>query len=274
MFVVSGPHGGGSRILLRFYVLQRQKRAFARAQVVCNQKDLQFERRLGVLVDSAHGVSIKLAGSVNFMAMYSASSSKVWVFAVRMVGDDYGDGVVVKLMRCAVIECCKPLFGISVSFGFLVLGEENGVRAFDLRQLLKGKGSKAKQSSQSNSKSEGRKLSLPNGVVGADVQSDRSGKCDVVEGTSELTCHCYLDGKKQRNFVFGKYPSCICCVWLHFMYFFIYYKTNCQCLVFVCSLYFNSLVTLDSGTLLSLPFGNANVIYRKFVDNADFERLK
>ncbi|PON93502.1 hypothetical protein TorRG33x02_107800 [Trema orientale] len=202
LFVVSGPHGGGSRILLRFYVLQRQKKVFARAQVVCNQKDLQSDRRLGVLVDSLHGVSIKLTGSVNFMAMHSASSSKVWVFAVRLLGDDgvddRGDGVVVKLMRCAVIECSKPLFSISLSFGLLILGEENGVRAFNLRQLLKGRDSKAKNS-QSNLKPDGRKLRLPNGVIGADMRSDRCGKCDVLEGSSDLTCSCYLDGKKQLH---------------------------------------------------------------------------
>ncbi|XP_062106332.1 uncharacterized protein LOC133817750 isoform X2 [Humulus lupulus] len=201
VFVVSGPYAGGSRILLRLYILQRQKKVFSRARVVCNQKDLRFDQRLGVLVDSVHGVSIKLAGSVNFMAMYSASSSKVWVFALKLVGDDNGDGIAVKLMRCAGIECCKPLFSISVSFGLLILGEENGVRAFNLRQLLKGRDSKAKRS-QLNSNV--RKLGLPNGVVQADVRGDRCGKCDVVEGTWEITCHCYLDGRKQKHLLSGK----------------------------------------------------------------------
>ncbi|KAM6549248.1 hypothetical protein CsatB_020924 [Cannabis sativa] len=201
VFVVSGPHAGGSRVLLRFYILQRQKKIFSRAQVVCSQKDLRFDQRLGVLVDSVHGVSIKLSGSVNFMAMYSASTSKVWVFALKLVGDDYGDGIAVKLMRCAVIDCCKPLFSISVSFGLLIFGEENGVRAFNLRQLLKGRDSKAKRS-QLNSNV--RKLGLPNGVVGVDVGGDRCGKCDVVEGTSELTCHCYLEGSKQKHLLSEK----------------------------------------------------------------------
>ena len=217
IFVVSGPHRGGSRILLRFYILQRQKKGFARAEVVCNQKDLQFDRRFGgVLVDSVHGVSIKLAGSVNYMAMHSASSSEVWVFAVRLVGDDNGDGLVLKLMRCAVIERCKPLFSISISFGVLILGEENGVRAFNLRQLLKERANKAKHS-QSNSKLNSRKSRLPNGVVGADVRSDGCGKCDVAEGTSELNCRCYLDGKNQRHLVSGKCPSCMCYFWFTYI---------------------------------------------------------
>lgn len=85
-----------------------KRKEIREAQVACNQKDLHFEQRLGVLVDSSHGVSIKLTGSVNFSTMYSVSSSKVWVFAIKLVGsEDDGDGVVVKLMRCAVIKCCR-----------------------------------------------------------------------------------------------------------------------------------------------------------------------
>ncbi|KAL5581978.1 hypothetical protein UlMin_014420 [Ulmus minor] len=211
LFVVSGPYGGGSRILLRFYVLRSENR-FVRAQVVCNQKDLHFEQRLGVLVDSSHGVSIKLAGSVNFFAMYSVSSSKVWVFAVKLVGgEDDDDGVVVKLMRCAVIECCRPVFSVSISFGWLILGEEKGVRVFNLRQLVKGRVKKGKPL-DSTLKPEVRKLSLPNGVIGASVHgdlgvhdnsggSDQCGKCDFVEGVSNFTCKCHLDEKNHRHHV-------------------------------------------------------------------------
>jgi len=62
---------------------------------------------------------------------------------VRTVGDNGDrnggeDGVVLKLMRCIVIECSKPVFSINVSFGFLIFGEESGVRVFNLRPLVKG----------------------------------------------------------------------------------------------------------------------------------------
>lgn len=107
-----------------------------------------------------HGVSIRLFGSVNFFAMYSISSKKIWVFAVRMV--ESGDsGLSLKLMRCAEIECSKPVFSISVSFGFLVLGEENGVRVFRLRPLVKGQVKKHDRENKNLDK--GKKL--PNGVI-------------------------------------------------------------------------------------------------------------
>lgn len=55
-----------------------------------------------------------------------------------MVGDDE-DGVTLKLMKCAVIDCSLPVFSISVSLGFLILGEHSGVRVFPLRPLVKGR---------------------------------------------------------------------------------------------------------------------------------------
>lgn len=217
LFIVSGPYGGGSKILLRFYILQRQK-LFTKAQVVCSQKGLQFDQRLGVLVDCNHGVSIKLSGSVNFFAMYSVSSSKVWVFGMKLVGsngNDDGDGFVVKLMKCAVIECCNPVWSFSISFGFLILGEDNGVRVFNLRPLVKGRIRKVKPL-HSTSIPEIRKLCLPNGVIGDAVHGDLGGnmnsrgsgpcgKCEAVEGISQIACNGYLD-------VSSKYSSSMSCL--------------------------------------------------------------
>ncbi|XP_008230385.1 PREDICTED: uncharacterized protein LOC103329665 [Prunus mume] len=213
LFIVSGPYRGGSQVLLRFYILHKQKQ-FVRAQVVCTQKELQFDQKLGVLVDAHHGVSIKLAGSVNFFAMYSVSSSKIWVFAVKSIDNDDNDdddGVVVKLMRCAVIECCKLVWSISISFGFLILGEDNGVRVFNLRQLVKGRVRKAKLLN-SSSKTEGRNLCLPNGVIGDHAHSDLGDKGNKYgggkfHGTSEIPCNGDLCGKNDRNYVSAKQRS-------------------------------------------------------------------
>ncbi|TQD71318.1 hypothetical protein C1H46_043148 [Malus baccata] len=215
LFIASGPHRGGSQVLLRFYILQNQKQ-FVRAQVICTQKGIKFDGKLGVLVDAHHGVSIKLAGSVNFFAMYSVSSSKISVFSVKAIGDgDNGDDeAVVKLMRCAVIECCKLVWSISISFGVLILGEDNGVRVFNLRQLVKGRVRKAKTLS-SSLENEGRNLGFPNGVVGDHVHSDlgdcgnKQGgdKCGSVEGSSEMTCSGNLCGKNDRNYVSVKQRS-------------------------------------------------------------------
>ncbi|KAL3619010.1 hypothetical protein CASFOL_037238 [Castilleja foliolosa] len=41
-------------------------------------------------------------------------------------------------MKCAVIDCCLPVYTIRVLFGVLILGEENGVRVFPLQPLIKG----------------------------------------------------------------------------------------------------------------------------------------
>ncbi|XP_071711613.1 uncharacterized protein [Rutidosis leptorrhynchoides] len=133
IFVVSSPHLAGNEILLRFYNVRTDNK-FTRVRVCCNQSDLSYdERKLGVLFKVKHGVSIKLVGSTNVFAMYSVSARKVWVFAVKIVGDD------IKLMKTAVIDCNLPVFSISVSVEFLILGEENGVRVFNLRPLVKGK---------------------------------------------------------------------------------------------------------------------------------------
>lgn len=160
---------------------------------------------MGVLVNVKHGVSIKLAGSINYFAMYSVSSSKIWVFAAKMEDDDDGDdGVVVKLMRCAVIECCNPIWSVSISFGLLLLGEENGVRVFNLRQLVKGRVKKVK-----NLKSESRGLSLPNGCIGNDYRKhgarDRGGKSYSVEKISEVACNGDVEWKIGTQRGPGKY---------------------------------------------------------------------
>lgn len=98
------------------------------------------------MLDAKHGAAVRLAGSVNYFALHAPSSNKVWVFAVKDDGDGGGDGNDgdggVRLMRCAVIECTRPVFSVNVAFGFLILGEENGVRVFGLRRLVKGRSGK------------------------------------------------------------------------------------------------------------------------------------
>ncbi|KAL5148829.1 hypothetical protein HKD37_13G035799 [Glycine soja] len=137
LFIVSSPHRAG--ILLRLYRLRRlETPSFSRVtDVLCSHKDLRFEPNLGVVLNAKHGASVRLAGSVNYFALHALSSNKVWVFAVK---DDDDGGL--RLMRCAVIECTRPVFSVNVAFGFLILGEENGVRVFGLRRLVKGRSGK------------------------------------------------------------------------------------------------------------------------------------
>ncbi|XP_023525140.1 uncharacterized protein LOC111788836 isoform X4 [Cucurbita pepo subsp. pepo] len=212
LFVVSGPHQGGSRILLRFYVLETCN-LFRRVRVVCTQKDLRSDDKLGVLVNLRHGLSVRLAGSVNFFAMYSISSSKIWVFAVKMVagGDGRDDVMDLKLMRCAVIDCCKPIWSISISFGYLLLGEDNGVRVLNLRPFVRGRGRKVRNL---NAKREVQKSFLPHGEVygtsgGTDLNggslfvgnnglNEHASKSD--DAQSSAICNGSLDGKLDKHF--------------------------------------------------------------------------
>ncbi|KAG9151438.1 hypothetical protein Leryth_015057, partial [Lithospermum erythrorhizon] len=135
IFLVSSHTNGGTAILLRFYMQNPATKLFKKVKVVCNHRDLEFdEGKNGVVFRVGHGVCVRLVGGVNVFVLYSVSNSRIWVFSVRMVGDE-----VVKLMKSAVIECCLPVFSIGVAFGYMVLGEENGVRAFPLQRLVKGR---------------------------------------------------------------------------------------------------------------------------------------
>ncbi|RDX61328.1 hypothetical protein CR513_60452, partial [Mucuna pruriens] len=176
LFLVSSPHR--SQILLRLYRLRRRDHpSFARvSNVLCSHRDLRFEPSLGVLLDAKHGPAVKLAGSVNYFALYALSSNKVWLFAVKD-----GDGGL-RLTRCAVIECARPVFSMSVSFGFLILGEENGVRVFGLRRLVKGR----------SVKRFGNSKLLRNGNGGR-------GGSDVVN------CNGDFEGRMERHGVVGVY---------------------------------------------------------------------
>ncbi|KAB5516574.1 hypothetical protein DKX38_027222 [Salix brachista] len=205
LFLVASPYKGGSQILLRFYLLQKEN-IFYKPQVVCNQKGIALDSKLGVLLDINHGVSIKIVGSVNFFVLHSVSSKKVCVFAVKLIDD--GDGEMVKLMRCAVIECNVPVWSISVSSGVLVLGEDNGVRVFNLRQLVKGRVKNVK-GINSNGKSDGKGLKLPNGVVGDDYfhgSSSGNGSNGVLDMKTDKQC---VSDHEMDDLILSKVLSCV-----------------------------------------------------------------
>ncbi|CAO2825438.1 unnamed protein product [Amaranthus hypochondriacus] len=174
VFVVSGPHNGGSRVVLRFYLLGKDGK-FVTAQVGCSQNGVRFDRKFGVIVDVSHGMKVMLCGSVNYLALYSASGGKMWVFGVKLIGS----GRDLRLVKCAVIDCTLPISSICLSFGFLIMGELRGVRVFPLRALVKGRvGNRRKmrvakakgeglnvEDQECNVKVEGRYLKISNGVT-------------------------------------------------------------------------------------------------------------
>ncbi|GER42599.1 P450 reductase 2 [Striga asiatica] len=165
LFLASTPVP--SAVLLRFYILRAGR--FARIRVVSSHRDLEFDpARWGAVFRASHGVSVKLSGGANVFSMYSVSSSKIWVFAVRLIGDE-GGGEALKLIKCAVVNCWFPVCTVRVLFGFLVLGEENGVRVFPLRPLIKGNQRKEK-------KNGGKRNSSKNGLSnGVDVAKSSNG---------------------------------------------------------------------------------------------------
>lgn len=138
--------------------------------------------------------------------MYSISSGKVWVFAVKALGDGGSGGGgddwgALELMRCAVIECCRPVWSISFSFGLLVLGEENGVRVFNLMALVKG-GSKRVRNSNSNGKLGNQRL--PNGVTASGIA-----------GNLENARNVSLEGKNDKHPTSGEWLF-LCCFFFFF----------------------------------------------------------
>ncbi|KAL8474275.1 hypothetical protein ACS0TY_030923 [Phlomoides rotata] len=134
LFNTSSPLSSSTS--LRFYILRNGR--FLKIKAVSNHRDLASDlTNSAVIFKVNHGVSMKLSAGINVFSLYSVSNSKIWVFAVSLIGDE-DNGHALKLVKCAVIDCCLPVFTIRVLFGFLILGEENGVRVFPLQQLVKG----------------------------------------------------------------------------------------------------------------------------------------
>ncbi|KAK6150952.1 hypothetical protein DH2020_015884 [Rehmannia glutinosa] len=198
LFLVSSPILCPSSTFLRFYILRDGR--FARIRVVSSHRDLEFDRtKFGVVFRVNHGVSMKLTGGINVFTLYSVSNSKIWVFAVRLIGDE-GGGEALKLMKCAVIDCCLPVFTIRVLFGFLILGEENGVRVFPLHPLIKGNHRKEK-------KNNGKRHNLKNGFTNAiDVaKASSGGKTVGTDGDLNM-----LPAKGEKHSDSGNREKCTC----------------------------------------------------------------
>lgn len=187
VFVTAGPHNGGSKVVLRFHLLGIDGKFVSATQVDCSQNGLCFDRKLGVIVDVSHGMKVVLSGSVNYLALYSASGGKVWVFGVKLVGNGRG----LRLVKCAVIDCRLRISSIYLSFGFLILGEMRGVRIFPLRAMVKGKvgsGRRLRVAKGKGEKSnvEGRDSKVPNGIIRPFAESNELNKNTGNSNVSKL----------------------------------------------------------------------------------------
>ncbi|MCL7039786.1 hypothetical protein MKW94_005775 [Papaver nudicaule] len=185
VFIVASPDNGGSRVLLRLWVLQKNQ-VFVQAKVNCNLK--LDTTKSGCVVDLAHGFTVKLVGSVNFFALHSVTARKIWVFGAKFVDGDES----VKLMKCAVIDCILPISSITMSLGFLIFGEDNGVRVFPLRPLVKGRVKKVRDSGRRRGGSEN---GLNNDAFGC-----HGVKSNALEGTTEIASHDYTKKIADNSF--------------------------------------------------------------------------
>ncbi|XXG88043.1 hypothetical protein AAC387_Pa12g0311 [Persea americana] len=131
IFLTARPHAAGSSILLRAWILTSAN-SFA---PICLDFNGKHGASSAAVIGLSHGFSVKIEGSVNFFALYSASARKIWVLSVRL----RDDRTCLDLMKCAVIDCTSPIYSLRVSMGLLLLGEVNGVRVFPMRLLVKGR---------------------------------------------------------------------------------------------------------------------------------------
>lgn len=199
--------------MLRFYIFNPSRKAFWKLKVRSGHRDLRVDdSKFGVVFVVSHGVSVRLEGGSNVFAMYSVSNSKIWVFAVKMLADFEE----VKLMKCAVIDCVLPVFSISVKFEHLILGEENGVRVFPLRPLVKGK---VKKESRGNSRRnlnvglEKNASKLQNGLIQgrngielAVYPGKHGGKIlAAAEATLNVVSNGGVEGKAEKHSDFGEF---------------------------------------------------------------------
>ncbi|KAL6007593.1 hypothetical protein ACLOJK_033092 [Asimina triloba] len=137
IFLAVGPHR--SSIFLRAWILRRND-GFAPAQLNLRHRD-RNPVSSGVVLDLSHGFSIKVAGSVNVFVVHSPAAKKIWVLSARLIDSEDGQ-TGIDLMKSAVIECTAPVCSVFVSPGFLILGEERGVRVFLLKLIAKGRASR------------------------------------------------------------------------------------------------------------------------------------
>lgn len=83
-----------------------------------------------------------------------------------------------------MIECCKPIRFMCLSSRFIILGEENGVRAFSLRNLVREKVKRVKNIQGSG---------FPNGVIGDGTFGGSS---------QEIGCNGRVEGRIDQSIVF------------------------------------------------------------------------
>ncbi|XP_074583677.1 uncharacterized protein LOC141839755 isoform X2 [Curcuma longa] len=164
LFLTASPLAAGSSLQLRVWILLSR----GGSGTAFNPARLDFRNdrgRFAVALNLRHGHTIRLAGSVNAFVIHSVAVNQIWVFAAKLAA---GEEDTVHLMKCAVVELTLPIYSITLSMGFLLLGEVDVIRVFPLRPMIKGKRSKSRVSAikkASASIGDLCKKNLPNGLI-------------------------------------------------------------------------------------------------------------
>lgn len=186
LFLTASPLSGGSSIQLRVWILLSRGGSVA-ATFSPAHLDFRNDRgRFSVALGLRHGHTVRLAGSVNSFVIHSVAANQIWVFAAKMAA---GEEATVHLMKCAVVELSLPIYSITLSMGFMLLGEVDGVRVFPLRPLIKGKLSKPRVSAikkATASTGDLCKKNLPNGLMIPKIFI----KSSLVPEESGSRCYC------------------------------------------------------------------------------------
>ncbi|XP_042473373.1 uncharacterized protein LOC122055805 isoform X4 [Zingiber officinale] len=114
LFLTAAPLAAGSSIQLRVWILLSRGGSAASAFSPARLDFRNDRGRFSVTLGLRHGHTMAAA-----------------------------EEATVHLMKCAVVELSLPIYSITVSMGFMLLGEVDGVRIFPLRPLIKGKLSKS-----------------------------------------------------------------------------------------------------------------------------------
>ncbi|CAM6060747.1 unnamed protein product [Sphagnum tenellum] len=161
------PTGDGT--CMEFRAWSCDARAFSPVTVEVGSEQIVVGStgRVAARLEAPNGLHVKIGASINVVVVYSSSAGKIWIMAAKSASgkgsssggshaaakgvtasegegtaradDREGEGAPIRLLllNSVVLDCNRPVFSLHVSPQHLLLGENNGVRVWFLRPLIK-----------------------------------------------------------------------------------------------------------------------------------------
>ncbi len=161
------PTGDGT--CMEFRAWSCDARAFSPVTVEVGSEQIVVGStgRVAARLEAPYGLDVKIGASINVVVVYSSSAGKIWIMAAKSASgkgsssggshaaakgatasegegtaradDREGEGAPTRLLllNSVVLDCNRPVFSLHVSPQHLLLGENNGVRVWFLRPLIK-----------------------------------------------------------------------------------------------------------------------------------------